>query len=866
MESRESAGGHRSSGTGSTPGESPQGGAGDPGSDLKHIPEGDRAARVTRRYLNLLRDALLDEHYPENEVRIAHLLECVSNGEDVDPNKLANPARHMVKALRELKQERQAGALPANAQGAGGGSDVLAYAGLGRVRLDHLESCLEVIRDEAVEGDLVEVGTGRGGAAIFMRGFLEAYELSGPRVWVADRFDGRASDGLGASSRFPPDFNMVRDGFARFGLLDDRVLFLQGAPSRTLAEASIDEVALLRVDLHDPEEVRAVLDALYDRVAPGGFVLVDDYGAADCRAAVEGFRSERGVCEPLKRIDWSGTAWRKTSQDERRRTRISLRGARRAAPETPSPTKELAVVVVVFDMRREAARTLHSLSRSYQRGVDDLDYEVIVVENGSAAEQRLGEEFVRSFGEEFRYIELGDDAAPSPVHAINRGIAASNASTLALMIDGAHLLTPGVLHFATLGLSTYAPAIVTVKHWYVGPGQQPQAVSAGYEKEFEDRLFVEIGWPTDGYRLFEISHSIGDRDWFDGDWESNCIFVPRALLEQVGGMDESFSKPGGGFVNLDFFERMVGSPGVTLVSILGEASFHQVHGGTTTNLPEPDELIRSYDDQYEELRGHRFQVPPQRAHYIGSLPPGARRTKPRRMSRFQHFKQAHIGASDQRPLRPVPVPQDLKTEFIDALWRSGEWHRTTWLGRHTHRPPTDLSAYQELIFRLRPDWIVETRTGAGGRALFCASICDLIEYGQVLSIDSFPFANPPDHPRVTFLGVDPAAERTAAEAREIVGERPRCLVILGAGSDSDVLGAFRNFAPLVPVGSYVVVEDTILQGNPVWSDFGPGPAAAVQEIVGKGEFVSDPSLERCALTFNVRGFLKRVRRSDALQD
>ena len=76
-------------------------------------------------------------------------------------------------------------------------------------------------------------------------------------------------------------------------------------------------------------------------------------------------------------------------------------------------------------------------------------------------------------------------------------------------------------------------------------------MAGGYDQELEDLLFAEIDWPTDGYRLFEIGHFIGDRDWFDGDWESNCIFVPRSLVEQAGGIDESFSSPGGGFVNLE---------------------------------------------------------------------------------------------------------------------------------------------------------------------------------------------------------------------------------------------------------------------------------------------------------------------------
>jgi cephalosporin hydroxylase len=794
--------------------------------------ESDRAARATRRYLDLLRDALLDQHYLENELRIEHLLECVSAGQAVDLDKLANPARYMPVPLRQLKQERQAGGLP-------GDGDGFALAPLGRVRLDQLAACLEVIHDEAVAGDLVDCGTGRGGAAIFMRGFLEAWEPAGPRVWVADRFDGAA------------DLNAVRESFARFELLDDRVVFLQGPPARVLAEAPAGDIALLRVGSGDPQEVRAVLDATYDRVAAGGFVVVDTYGAPECQAAVDEFRAEHAVAEPLERVDWSAAAWRRSAGEAPRKAR--------SAASQPVKTKDLSMVVVLYNMRREAARTLHSLSRSYQQGVEDLDYEVIVVENGSAPEQRLGEELVRSFGAEFSYLDLGEDASPSPVAAVNRGIAASSARNVAVMIDGAHVLTPGVLRFGMLGLAGYEPAVVTAKQWYVGPGQQPRAVAGGYNREIEDRLFAQIRWPKDGYRLFEIGHFIGDRDWFDGEWESNCIFVPRALLEQVGAMDEGFATPGGGFANLDFFERMVGTPGVTLVTMLGEGSFHQVHGGTTTNSSDPNELIQSYDEQYEELRGRRFRVPGQRTFYVGSIPPAARRIKPRRVSTFRHFRDAHVDPSGKRAPGPMPVPQDLKADFIDAFWRSDEWHRGTWLGKHTHRAPTDLFVYQELIWSIRPDWIVETRTGVGGRALFLASICDLVGSGQVLSIDGYPVGDRPEHPRITYLRGDPAAAQTAAQAREVVGERPRGLVILGGGAAPQVTAAFGNYAPFVPVGSYVVVEDTILEGHPVWPDFGPGPGSALLQILDGREFVADRSLERFALTFNVGGYLKRIR-------
>ena len=158
-----------------------------------------------------------------------------------------------------------------------------------------------------------------------------------------------------------------------------------------------------------------------------------------------------------------------------------------------------------------------------------------------------------------------------------------------------------------VGLRVYEPAIVAAQQWYVGPGQQPEAVEAGYDQKCEDELFESIEWPVDGYRLFEISHFIGDRDWFDGIWESNCLFVPRSLLEQTGGFDDNFSMPGGGYANLELYERLGLLPGSgAVVAILGEGTFHQVHGGTTTNEEERDkrrEKVFSYGEHFEALRG-----------------------------------------------------------------------------------------------------------------------------------------------------------------------------------------------------------------------------------------------------------------------
>ena len=360
--------------------------------------------------------------------------------------------------------------------------DALALTQVGRTRLDHLERCLDTIREAAVEGDLVDCGTGRGGTAIFLAAYLAGHELFGRRLWVADRFGGGAAPDEDGPPWFPPDLNTVRDGFERFRLLDDRVRFLQGAPSETLAAAPIDDIALLRIDRQDPEEVSAILHAAYDKVRPGGFVVIDDYGSAACAEAVEAFRAERGVEGELERIDWSAAYWRKTEGEAPAAT--PRRGV--PLPRATCPCRSWSSSTTCgarprARCTRSRAPTSATSTTSTTRSSRSR--------TARAPTARLGEDFVKSFGPEFSYLDLGADASPSPAHALNRGLSSHGARAVAVMIDGAHVLTPGVLRFGMLGLSAYAPAVVSTQQWYVGPGEQNEAVSKGYDEDYEDRLF-----------------------------------------------------------------------------------------------------------------------------------------------------------------------------------------------------------------------------------------------------------------------------------------------------------------------------------------------------------------------------------------
>jgi cephalosporin hydroxylase len=208
----------------------------------------------------------------------------------------------------------------------------------------------------------------------------------------------------------------------------------------------------------------------------------------------------------------------------------------------------------------------------------------------------------------------------------------------------------------------------------------------------------------------------------------------------------------------------------------------------------------------------------------------------------------------------VPIPQDLERDYLDAYWRSLRWQKTTWLGHPVGRPPADLIAYQELICRVKPDVIVEVGAGTGGRSLFLASVCEMLDHGQVVAVGGKGDRKRPKHSRLTYVPGDAAAPATVAKVRSIAGTDPAGLVILGSRQPrAQMVAQFDAYAPLVTNGSFVVFEDTIVGGNPVWPTFGPGPADAVVDAQMRNpDFVVDESLVALVPSFNPAGYLRRV--------
>ncbi|MFC1547240.1 glycosyltransferase family 2 protein [Candidatus Neomarinimicrobiota bacterium] len=287
---------------------------------------------------------------------------------------------------------------------------------------------------------------------------------------------------------------------------------------------------------------------------------------------------------------------------------------------------KLSIVVVAYDMARELPRTLQSLTPSYQRDIVSETYEVILVDNGSPT--HLGEDLVSSIGSNFRYHYI-QDAKPSPAAAANTGVALSGGAIVCIMIDGARLVTPGLIHYGLLAFRMFDDPIVEVMGWHLGPEKQQVSVSKGYNQEVEDQLLDQIQWPQDGYRLYEIaSPSISSsRGWFAHATETNAIFMRRETYNELGGYDTAFDGPGGELVNLDFYCRACERENSPLVRLIGEGTFHQFHGGVSSNLPrkKSDRLFQKWAAHYKKIRGYPYVHPTKDPVFLGTIPPQALR-------------------------------------------------------------------------------------------------------------------------------------------------------------------------------------------------------------------------------------------------
>ncbi len=283
----------------------------------------------------------------------------------------------------------------------------------------------------------------------------------------------------------------------------------------------------------------------------------------------------------------------------------------------------LSVIVNFFNNRREARNTLYSLTAGYQHGIDGLDYEVIAVDNGSS--EPLAEAEVRAHGPQFRYRYV-NNASVSPAAAINAACREAAGERLLIMIDGAHILSPGILRLSHLAFSSLpAPFIATVL-FHIGPKHQYDSVLEGYNQQVEDAVLASCGWKENGYRLYSASSAFADASegWFGMLLESCCFGLRKSDFFAMGGYDERFQSPGGGLLNLDFFGRALRRPELQYAVLLGEGTFHQFHGGVATNQPRDRQPWARFHEEYMRIRHSPFQRVSRQPLLIGSIPAEAR--------------------------------------------------------------------------------------------------------------------------------------------------------------------------------------------------------------------------------------------------
>ena len=246
----------------------------------------------------------------------------------------------------------------------------------GLSRLDDLQLCVESVVSDGVEGDLVEAGAWRGGASILMRATLDS--LGDDRaVWVADSFqgfpEGAERDPVADLSSFEflaVPAEEVEANFARLGL-ERGVRLVEGFFEETLPGLAGESWAIARLDGDTYDATRVSLESLYDGLSVGGYLIVDDYGGFDeCRDAVEDFRRERGIVEPIEAVDWTCVRWRKGADAPGTAPAAAAPGANgpagraKAAPARRPALRTAREVELAEELKQTRARLEEAESRA----------------------------------------------------------------------------------------------------------------------------------------------------------------------------------------------------------------------------------------------------------------------------------------------------------------------------------------------------------------------------------------------------------------------------------------------------------------------------------------------------------------------
>jgi cephalosporin hydroxylase len=209
--------------------------------------------------------------------------------------------------------------------------------------------------------------------------------------------------------------------------------------------------------------------------------------------------------------------------------------------------------------------------------------------------------------------------------------------------------------------------------------------------------------------------------------------------------------------------------------------------------------------------------------------------------------------------KEIEIDQKVVDEFHKVFYPR---HFTaTWMGQPMQKNPLDLFMYSEILYECKPDLIVECGTAHGGSALYLAHLCDILQHGQILTVDIVRWVGFPFHPRITYYTGSSIDEKTISDVKNFASGFRKVMVILDSDHSRDhVFKELEEYSSLVTPSQYLIVEDSNVHGHPVREDHPPGPWEAVEKWLPKNEgFMIDKMCERYLLTFNPNGYLRRIK-------
>ena len=270
---------------------------------------------------------------------------------------------------------------------------------------------------------------------------------------------------------------------------------------------------------------------------------------------------------------------------------------------------KLSIVVATYKMQREAPRTVLSLLPPLQKHVDGLDYEIIVIDNGSPVPLDL-DNVVAKASQLVRLVRVApEDASVSPVGCVNSAVRDhTTGHYLMVYIDGARLASSHLVRRTVDTLARYPRAFTFVASRHLGPKPQMQSVKEGYDQQIEDKHLESVNWKADLDSLYTISVLAGAHDRRNPllQNESNAFAMTREMWDSNGGYNEGFTRPGGGLCNLELFERYVNRSEGLNVLLYGETTFHQVHNGVATSH---DGYFSASLVEFTEVTGRNYSRP-----------------------------------------------------------------------------------------------------------------------------------------------------------------------------------------------------------------------------------------------------------------